>query len=729
MLFHISRFALAVAIVVPGVPHAQAADPGATADGAAADAADAADAEESQIVVTGRAAKLYRVDETASGKLPTEPLASSQTITVLTRELIEDQGARDAQDLYRNISGVSFFSYAGVTARGFRQQENFYDGLRGDPYIGFAVPQLFNIERVEFLKGPAGMLYGQTAPGGLFNYITKKPSDRFAASVKGVVGTENRYGAQAEATGPVGEVVALRGGVFFEDRDLPRTFAANKSLILDGGASFELGPVRLIAQALRIEQDLPANRLRGIPVDANGKFLADRRWNHNEPTDFLNLRSTSFYARLEAEPVAGLAIDVSGRRIDSNETQQYHEPFLVDQQGNIVDANADGVVDGISREFRDQFRDSKIWSFGGNAVWSARFADTISNRVLAGFDYSTDEALSLSASLRGRATASAGRPCPLAFDNPVYRACDSSTYALPAQGRTLTDTERYGFYALNELTVGPLIAVAGIRTDTFTDTSIANNGAVTSFQGSDETYRLGLVWRVRDDISLYAQYATSFEPQSASAQDPRAGGPFAPTTGSQIEGGVKTALLNGRIQAGAALYRIVRRNLLQNTGNDPEGDGINNSIAFGEVTSKGVDFDLATDITPNWVLTLNYSYNDTRITADNGRTPLTNAVGDRFANAPEHKLGFWTRYQLADTGLAFALGGDYVSERISLSNQPVNAYFVFDGSVSWTRGPIEARLRVDNIFDRTYAASGFNDRGGHFPGEPRSAFLEVGYNF
>lgn len=126
------------------------------------------------IIVTGRAQKLYRVDETTSGKMATPPLESSLVITTISEQLIEDQGARDAQDLYRNISGVSFFSYAGVTARGFRQEEIFYDGLRGDPYAGFSVPQLFNIERVEFLKGPAGMLYGPGAPGGLFNYITKK---------------------------------------------------------------------------------------------------------------------------------------------------------------------------------------------------------------------------------------------------------------------------------------------------------------------------------------------------------------------------------------------------------------------------------------------------------------------------------------------------------------------------------------------------------------------------
>jgi len=204
------------------------------------------DTQVADIVVTGRAAKLYRVDETVSGKLPTEPLASSQAITVITEQLIRDQGARDAQDLYRNISGVSVFSYAGVTARGFRQQENFYDGLRGDPYIGFSVPQLFNIARVEFLKGPAGMLYGQTAPGGLFNYVTKKPTEQFAASASLVAGDYNRFGGQVEASGPIAPMLSARLGGFHERRDLPRTFADSKTTILDGGLR-----ARLIIRAWR----------------------------------------------------------------------------------------------------------------------------------------------------------------------------------------------------------------------------------------------------------------------------------------------------------------------------------------------------------------------------------------------------------------------------------------------------------------------------------------------
>ncbi|MCG8443593.1 MAG: TonB-dependent receptor, partial [Caulobacterales bacterium] len=95
------------------------------------------------------------------------------------------------------------------------------------------------------------------------------------------------------------------------------------------------------------------------------------------------------------------------------------------------------------------------------------------------------------------------------------------------------------------------------------------------------------------------------------------------------------------------------------------------------------------------------------------------------ANAPEHQFGFWTRYQTPLPDMAVAFGGDYVGERLNLEGSPVQSYTVFDGSVIYEPGPFRVQLRVDNLFDKTYAASGFLNRTGHFPGEPRSVFVEV----
>ena len=207
---------------------------------------------EDRIIVTGRARTLYRTQILESGKMPVEPLLSTQTIQVINEQLIEDQGARDAADLYRNISGVSLYSYAGVTARGFRQEENFFDGLRGDPYAGFSVPQLFNVQRMEYLKGPAGMLYGPGAPGGLFNFITKTPSPDTDIATRFVVGTEGRIGGALEATGALTDRISARAGVFYEDRNLPRRNADTRTQTYDFGLSYQLDKGEVIVQAKKI---------------------------------------------------------------------------------------------------------------------------------------------------------------------------------------------------------------------------------------------------------------------------------------------------------------------------------------------------------------------------------------------------------------------------------------------------------------------------------------------
>ncbi len=677
----------------------------------------AAEYRQQTVIVTSRAKELYRVYETTTGKLPTEPLLSTQSIAVINSQLIEDQGARNAQDLYRNISGVSVFSYAGVTARGFRQEENFFDGLRGDPYAGFSVPQLFNVERVEFLKGPAGMLYGAGAPGGLFNYVTKTPQEEFAASLSAVYGTEGRKGAAFEVTGalPV-DGVAGRLGIFYEDQHGPRRNAGSETGIYDAGVSFDVGLADLVLQATRYEQKLDGNRLRGIPTDSFGNFLAKRRWNHNEATDFLDLESNVVQAKLLAEPVEGLTLDAGLRYADGTEEQNYHE------LNGLFDSDGDGVIDSSRRQFRDQYRRNESVTAGTNAIWSASFGK-FDNRFLVGADWFRLNAAFTGVLVNGGNTMVDGQSTPLSLITPVYGTTSLVNYIRPAPTVTDSKQTRYGVYALNEATWGPVIAIAGLRQDTFKDENLINGQ---TFEDDALTWRAGLVYRLRQDVSLFGQWATSFEPQSIGAQNPLAGGPFDPTEGEIVEGGVKTELLGGRIQSSASIYQIVRTNILQaDPRGDVDSDGVDDQIAFGEVTSEGFEADVTADLTDNWVATVSYAYNDTRITRTNGLTAVTNSVGDKFANAPENTVGFWTRYQIPAWHTAFAFGGDYVDVRQSLSGQKVRPYTVFDASVIYAIKDWKALLRVDNLFDEVYASSGFSDRTGHFPGEPRSVFVEL----
>lgn len=676
---------------------------------------------DSEIIVTGRAQRLYRVEQTTVGKAAEDPMNIPQAIQVINSDLFADQGARDATDIYRNISGVSFFSYAGVTFRGFRQDQSFYDGQRGNPFIGFSVPQLFNIERVEVLKGPAGLFFGPGSPGGIINYVSKAPSDKTGLRAVLTGGTYDRIGLSAEATGPVDDagVITYRLGGFYESMDPYRRNTQNKSRIGDAGIAIKTNEGgKLTLQATIYDNELQANRLRGVLTDNNGNFLTGIRWNANEKTDFLNLRSQAYQARYATTIGDRVTFDAGARYFKATEKQQYHEPRGLDPSN----------PDLVRREFRDQIRPVDGLSFMANLTARVDVLG-MEHKFQTGADWYDEKSVLHSRILRAGVAS-------LSLSNPVYGsgAGDAARAALLPFTTTDTRTKRKGVYLQDQISVtDALLLVAGARYDKFDDGVTTSSGGKISgrskYSDSDVTFRGGAIFKPRPDVSLYASWSQSFEPQAAADQNSDAGGPFSPVTGNQLEGGVKSQLFDGRLQANAAVYRIVRKNILQVDPAREPVNGVDQLAPIGEVTSKGFEFDLTTDITPNWVLLVNYGYNDTKITGTAVGQAITNAVGDRFANAPKHKVGFWTRYQVPAIGTAFAFGGEHVSRRISLSGQTVKPYTIFDASITKGLGFAELLLRVDNIFDKVYAASGFSAQSGHFPGEPRTFLAELRFQF
>ncbi|KQN81326.1 TonB-dependent receptor [Sphingomonas sp. Leaf62] len=677
--------------------------------------------DDADIVVEGRGRQLYRTTLTTVGKSAQDPLDIPQALQVINRDLFTDQGARDATDLYRNISGVSAYSYAGVTFRGFRQDESFYDGMRGNPFVGFTVPQLFNIDRVEVLKGPAGLFFGPGAPGGIINYVSKTPSDRAGLRTVVTAGNYDRVGISAEATNRIDAdgVVSYRVGGFYEAMQPFRFNTLHKALIGDAGLSIRTNPGGLLTlQVTTYDNYLRANRLRGVLVDDNGRFRTSIGWNANERSDDLHLASTAWAARYATAIGDAATLDAGVRSFRSIERQQYHEPR------GLSATNPDLVL----REFRDQVRPVDGLSFMANATARTTLLG-LSHRIQVGTDWYRESNGLESRILRAGVL-------PLSLSNPVYGRSDGDALRATALPFTVTDTDsrRFGVYAQDQIDLTThLLLVAGVRYDRFEDsTRVATADRVTSnarYEDSDVTFRTGAIYKPRDDLSLYVSWSQGFDPQAPASQLPAAGGPFAPITGNQIETGVKSRLLDGRVQANAALYRIVRRNLLQVDPSLPPVGGVDQLRPIGEVTSKGFEIDLTTDLTPDWVLLANYGYNDTRITGSIAGQSLTDAIGNRFANAPAHKLGFWTRYQVAPLRTAFAFGGEHVSRRVSRSGQPVLPYTIFDASITHQLGFAELMLRVDNLFDKVYAASGFTAQTGHFPGEPRTAFVELRTKF
>ncbi|EGD11378.1 TonB-dependent siderophore receptor [Xanthomonas vesicatoria ATCC 35937] len=674
--------------------------------------------------VVGRAQTLYKSEDAAVATRTDTPLSLvPQSVQVLPRELIDDQAARQITDLYRSISGISFFSYAGVTLRGFRQENVLYDGLRGDPYAGFSVPQLFNIERVEVLKGPAGALYGAGEPGGVINYVTRKPAHQAQRRVELQLGNQSFGAASFEATGPARDDgrIRYRIGAYADGEDGFRWNTDSQSQIGDASLAFDVGDTgELTLQYTDITQNLGGNRLRGVPVDDNGNFLTDRRWNHNEPTDFLDMRAKVAFAQYRFSPSSAWDVDMALRWFKNDEHQIYHEPM------GLIDRDRDGTAEWMTRQLRNQYRDNDAISGNVNAVFRTS-TGTIAHKLLMGADY-----YRLDADFRAQTanTADTGRvrgPVPgINLFNPVYGRSGFYDYGLDTLPWRATSTRslRYGAYLQDELTLTPRwYAMAGLRWDGFKDDNLLDGSRIT---GNDLSWRVGSTFVLRDGVNAYASYASGFVPQDAANQDASVGGPFDPERSKQWELGLKTALNDGGLTLNTALYRIERSNIVQANGSVV--DGVNQLSALGLVRSEGLEVDLLADLTQRWVLNLTYAYNDARV-LDAGSDGITNASGDRFANAPRNTLGLWTRYDLPAWRSAIAFGADYVGERVSLDGQRVKPYAIYDISWQTQWDAWKLQINVKNLFDKVYAVSGFNARGGHFPGEPRRIYAQLAYTF
>jgi len=263
--------------------------------------------------------------------------------------------------------------------------------------------------------------------------------------------------------------------------------------------------------------------------------------------------------------------------------------------------------------------------------------------------------------------------------------------------------------------------LAGLRWDGFKDEDRIGNTAV---DGNDLSWRLGTTYAFAEGINGYAIVAAGFVPQAAANQDRAAGGPFDAERSRQWEVGLKT-LLGGRWTINTALYRIERSNIVQTTG--AVVGGVNQLEALGLVRSQGLELDVLADVTDRWVLNLTYAYNDAEVLKA-GPGGIPDATGG-FVNVPRNKLGLWTRYELPALASAIGFGADYTDERISRDGQRVKPYTVFDLSwkTQWQQWQFQANLK--NVFDKVYAASGFIERNGHFPGEPRRFYVQASYTF
>ena len=656
----------------------------------------------STIEIVGRTESgAYHADEAAGAKsdLPLRELP--QSVRIVTRQAIDDLGATKLDDVLDYVGGVSRQNNFGglwdnIAIRGLPGNENtgmatLLNGFSSNR--GFNAPRdLAGVERIEFLKGTAAALYGSSEPGGTLNIVSKRPLWKAAHAVEGYVGSHGLKRGAFDSTGPIGENFAYRLNVAVEDRDSFRDHVTARREVVAPAFTWKLGRDTVLEYAGEVLRHatpldrgvvavnnqlgaIPRNRFLGEPADGKvtvenqtHQFILSHEWNPTWRSRFgLSYRETS---------VNGFSTEATALQANGSLTRQ--------------------------RRFRDFESDDIALQaeLQGNLK-----AGAIEHELLLGlesFRFNMD-------SLMLRANPTSAAPYAVNIYNPVYGQAQPTP---TANTDTLEHQRNTAFYLQDAIRLAPdWRLVAGVRMDNYRQ-SLENRRtrATASQEPSSASPRVGLSWLPTPQWTFYANAGRSFRPNVGSDVATRA---FEPETGRALELGTKWESADKRMGATAALFDIRKRNVLTA---DPLNSGF--SAAAGEVRSRGLEFDLAGQVTTHWRVNASMVFNDVEITKDN-----TLEVGGRLLNVPKVNGSVLAVYEdMLGNGQRYGVGGGvtHVGQRLGQARTQgeanagtpafdLPAYTTAKLVAYWRLSPtLRLTLDVDNLFDKTYYTSSYS---------------------
>ncbi|MDX2179031.1 MAG: TonB-dependent receptor [Bryobacteraceae bacterium] len=654
-------------------------------------------------------------------KSPQSLIDLPYAVQVIPKALLDSRAIQEIKDLYRNISGMTDSPYSAMTFRGFTQREILFNGVRGNPYgslendindAGFSTSQgrLSNIEFVEVLRGPAAVLFGVGEPGGVVNFVTKKPRTQTAGEASFRTGSFRQLGGHAEVTGPLWKKKNLfyRAAWFQEDRKIFRWNARNENVHLATGLSWRMGEATSLGFEYEyIDQLLPGHRLRGIPVNPAGGNLTIREWVANEPDDFSALQARVFQTRLDHAFTPTLRTDVSFRFLNYDRPERYHEPRGLNPDGRTM-----------RREFRNQFRANDDWSLTANGYqrWAPKNFGT--HNFVFGVESVRQDWLGRYGTNRERER---GGPVPgVDLFAPVYGLTSGLFYPTPPFTLQTVASSRTGIFLQDQIEILPRWQVLlGGRVERFADNGRAETQL--DFRATAWTGRIGTVYRLLPKLSAFGSFSNGYIRPPALAQTPAANGPHEAENSYQLEGGFKSEFSQGRVLMTASAFRIEKRNVLRPDPNfGPGGDNFAAVLPVGKVRNQGFEVDATGRVTKDLSIVVNYAFLDSTILEDRF-TP--SAVGRSMPNAARHAFGLFARYDIAGSGTAISVGNESRSRRYEpYAGFSASGYGIWDfGLFQRIARRVELRLQLDNAWDRVYAtASLFAARAGNWPGTPRT---------
>lgn len=646
----------------------------------------------------------YVARQSASGTKTDTPLIETpQFISVVPRAQLEDQAVSTVSGALRYTPGVvpevrpTSGRYDSIVMRGFggggtdANYVNFLDGLRVARGINYLVPTIepYGLERIEVVRGPASVLYGQINPGGLVNLVSKRPTAEPYREINLQFGTQARKQIGFDLSGPAdpeGRFLYRLTGLY-RDADTQVHHTHEQRIYL--APSFTWRPTADTSLTVfgKYQYD-PDGGYYGL-LPALGTVTPSPVFGRIRTSFFAGEPSYERYSRHLAS--IGYAFE-----------HRFNDVWSVRQNLRYVDAaqtfgtSSIASVSGSILNRRSVYSQERLRSLAVDSQAEARFSTgALSHTLLFGTDYQQG----LSDTGYGVGTAP-----PINYLNPVY----GQTIAMPRLDWTDQYQRQLGFYAQDQIKLDRWIFVVGGRFDTAQNTLIPRTTGQRTVQADTATTgRAAVLYRFDNGIAPYASISTSFEPTGGMTF---AGEPFRPSTGRQYEVGVKYQPDGWRGLVQAAFFDLTRQNVLTP---DPAHIGFN--LQIGEVRVRGVELEARGEITDNLSVIASYAYTDARVT----RTTNLASLGKRPVTVPEHTASLWAKYAVLDgalNGLSFGAGIRYASATAgdAANTISVPAYAVVDAMLSYDFGRSRPELKglslqvnAHNLFDREFVSGCF----------------------
>jgi iron complex outermembrane recepter protein len=650
------------------------------------------EADEEELVVTGDRLPDYRVPNATSATKTDTPLRDiPAAIQVIPRKVIEDQQAIRPEETFRNVSGVSASGASegaglSVNIRGFGNAPVLLDGFRQFGVVGLQNTQeTANLERIEVLKGPSSILYGEIQPGGLINLVSKQPLPEPFYGAELQVGNRAFVRPRIDFSGPLTEDKNLlyRVNALFERSDSFRDFSTDsRRFFIAPTLTWKIGKqTDLTFQLDYLDSRQPFDS--GLVADGDRLVDVPRDRIVNEPDDYVENKTLNVGYNFEHRFNENWKLRNSFRYLSKNILEEFAFPFSFDPATGIVTRNFGGFdidVEGYSLQ-TNLIGTVKTGSVKHTLLFGVDLNQSTDN-TFAGFDFLNPLSLDIFNPIYGTAI------------RPDFRATDAFV------DRRIQE-RRLGIYFQDQIEIlQNLKLIAGLRYDTV-ETKVRNNPTAFNPVAFDVTQndsaftpRIGLVYQPIKAISLYGSYSQSFAP---STESNFSGNILEAERGEGWEVGVKAEVLDGRLAATLAYFDITKQNVATPDPNNPFFN-----IAAGEQRSRGVELDVIGEILPGWNVIASYAYTDAKVTEDNFIP-----IGTRLPGTPRHSANLWTTYEIQKgtlKGLGFGIGFNYADTRAGDVNNSfqLESYFLTNAAIFYKRDNYKFALNFKNIFDIAY---------------------------